>query len=477
MWLRSLPQHSRPSLLSKVFSAFNPLKIITYFMPGQQLAAEQYALSFVLQGSVQAKLPKYTGDEDIAFKLIRQNGSLTPVLLTLSALLRLQDTFDRNDSLGQQLPEEFRLHATEDSTIAVLSTSALQELMLGQRELISPLVDVLLRRLYFTTLPFAQTYIGLEQDILDYEESMSMVDLPWKDSWHDSVARLRSLHKVEFQEAFRNGTRKVPGHELTSIFDSKAAGIKDDAEKNETIVEHALQCEPESSPGKDLRVEIPTIRALRRSDTGTDLSLPSALTQLEGLTNVLHGRRLHPTPHAKTIKAIVAELLFKALDIRSSMLSNSDLKLQDRNLPDNFVDCVELCFFQQGSVLARKGHRIPGIYLLIEGGVELEAFPRTDQKCCNTVLKDGSVLGYNSILANSRALFDVTATSDVYAGFISRERLSDLRSQRPDLLLNLAHKVLAKLPSSLQFVHFATDYISYAADEVVYRKGDERYVS
>jgi predicted acylesterase/phospholipase RssA/CRP-like cAMP-binding protein len=441
----------------------------------EEIDCEQYALSFVVTGSVHAKLTDYSGDEDLVLKVVSAGGPLTTSLQTLSHLVHQEDYHTRISSkiLSAISSTDFTLHAAADTVIAVLPVATFHEHLKILPEEKLQFVDVLLRKLYFATLPFSQTYLGMQQSILEYEESMSNVDIEGREAWHDLDGHLHALHKIKFKGLFSPTT---PG--MDPKFESMGSQLSDLSRqpliRNDTTLDETLNAAvTDASTGTGLRIKIPKQTLPSRSDTGTDLVLPSALTQLEGRLATFSRTTVRSAAQARTVRRIVSQLLYEALDINLALaVSPTAAELSPQS--EAFISLVDLCHFQKDTLLAKQGQRLPGIYLIVDGEVEMHATSRTKRRD-SKVLTVGSVLGFSSVLINSRSIFDLRAVSDVYAGFLSRQRLSELRARNIDLLPGLARRVLTRLPPLIRHVHYACDYATYATDQPIYREGDESH--
>ncbi|KAJ9602170.1 phosphatidylcholine and lysophosphatidylcholine phospholipase [Cladophialophora chaetospira] len=441
----------------------------TSFTSGQQLPIDQYALSVVLEGSVQATLKSYSGDEDVTLKIISQGDSLTPVLNTFSILVDQRKSHEQHPPSDHRCSQEITLRAVEDTVVAGLPITKFEELIGAQPELVLPFTDVLLRRLYFATFPFAQTYLGMEQDILSYDERMSSVSHIDKVSWNSLEEHLRALRgtSIDLQQIFTPvSPNPARSHRVGDVEPAiQKTNLRQDYGDQTTNNAQS----PGPLPSAELRIKIPQPNiTLKRSDT---INLPSALTQLESKTTVFSRRLLPLAAHIHLLRPTISRLMFDALCIEPSIFDTPGGKDWANTQDNEFGTHVELLSFQQGEILAKRSERLPGIYMLRSGKAVLSG-DRCNRK---VILEAGALIGYSSALANSRSFFDVTAASDVYVGFISRQRLLTLRAKSPNLLMCLARQALNSLSSTLRRVHYAADYIKYGTDEIVYRKGDESH--
>jgi CRP-like cAMP-binding protein len=420
---------------------------------------------------VQVKFANCFAGQDVTFKLIRPNEAITPALQTLRLLLKPSNTELTCTSTCDQISHTMIFKASEESTIAVLSIASLKDILAARSELTLLFTDVLLRRLHFATLPFAGKYLGMEEDILAFEENMCLVDYMQNENPVDLDDILHELHNMKFRNSFAPATYESP--ETPTL---PEGWLGQETARQDSIQDHEPARPPfpvkaASLPETNMRVEIPKLPISSR----TQLSLPSALTALEDSRAFL-SRRSVPSvaSSSRMIKEIVARLMSDALDLDFGTPDHSTEVVVSRKVREMLAGLVELCVFRKATSLAKQDQRLPGIYLIVDGEVMLQTTSKQDGTARTKTLSVGAIIGHSSVLANARAFADVVATSDVHVGFLPRLQLSQLREQYPHILFGLARKVLACLPVSIKNVHAATDYVQYGVHDAIYQEGDER---
>lgn len=86
----------------------------------------------------------------------------------------------------------------------------------------------------------------------------------------------------------------------------------------------------------------------------------------------------------------------------------------------------------------------------------------------------GGLIGYSGLLANNRALFEITAVSDSYVGFLTRAKVQEIIARYPKSVFAMGERLLDVLPSLVKLVDFAVDWTQYGAGQAVSYKGEHR---
>jgi lysophospholipid hydrolase len=169
------------------------------------------------------------------------------------------------------------------------------------------------------------------------------------------------------------------------------------------------------------------------------------------------------------------------------------------NIIDDFIDDVEIVYFQKGSILVDQQERLPGLYYVIDGFLEvgitmdsettersllgtLDGSHDADQPASNAqgsvrqslfLVKPGSLAGYLPAVSGFRSFVEVKAKSDVVVGFLPKESLERMVDRYPIILLTLAKRLIATLNRSILHTDFALDFVQMNAGEVIYEQGQK----
>jgi lysophospholipid hydrolase len=163
------------------------------------------------------------------------------------------------------------------------------------------------------------------------------------------------------------------------------------------------------------------------------------------------------------------------------------------NIIDDFIDDVEIVYFQKGSVLVDQQERLPGLYYVIDGFLEVGITmdnEATERNLLGTLdggnddtegsvrqslflVKPGSLAGYLPAVGGFRSFVDVKAKSDVVVGFLPRASLEHMVDRYPIILLTLARRLIATLNRSILHTDFALDFVQVHAGEVIYEQGQK----
>jgi len=196
----------------------------------------------------------------------------------------------------------------------------------------------------------------------------------------------------------------------------------------------------------------------------------------------------------------------------TSVSTFSQAQLQ--NILEDMVDEIDIVCFQQGSVLVEQQERLPGLYYVIDGFLEVSAtldeeimemdilgtsaapkspapfppfvsFERSDStssfgktegsrkyRQSLFLLKPGQLAGYMPAVSGFRSFVDVTAKSDVVVGFLPMVALERLVEKYPIILLTMAKRLTALLDRLILHIDFALEYLQLSAGQVIYRQNE-----
>lgn len=171
---------------------------------------------------------------------------------------------------------------------------------------------------------------------------------------------------------------------------------------------------------------------------------------------------------------------------------------------EDMVDDVEIVYFPEGTVLVDQQERLPGLYYVIDGflevGVTLEedmiqpnymgtrdmmnekrdetknnktqknkkSKPAGHRRQSLFLVKPGSLAGYLSSISGFRSFVDVTAKSDVIVGFLPRKSLELLVDRYPAVLLTLAKRLTSVLDRLILHIDFAVEYLQVDSGHKIY---------
>ena len=193
----------------------------------------------------------------------------------------------------------------------------------------------------------------------------------------------------------------------------------------------------------------------------------------------------------------------------------------NQHLLEDMVDELEIVFFEKDSVLVEQQERLPGLYYVVDGFLEVSLSLEEDSSGTNIfgtepapgltaadlnrssyqtdtntpktkssgrgknsekrnthrqslfLLKPGSLAGYLPAVSGFRSFVDVTAKSNVIVGFLPRASLERLVEKYPIILLTLAKRLTAILDRMILHIDFALEYLQLNTGQVVYEQGDQ----
>jgi lysophospholipid hydrolase len=195
-----------------------------------------------------------------------------------------------------------------------------------------------------------------------------------------------------------------------------------------------------------------------------------------------------------------------------------------QNIFEDMVNEVEIVFFEKGSVLVEQQERLPGLYYVVDGFLEVSItieeearesnilgttaepipvnpkaasqLPRSATMASGGIsssnpsrpgdkvlkrrhrqslylVKPGSIAGYLPAISSYRSFVDVTAKSDVVVGFLPRASLERLVERYPIILLTLAKRLTSVLDRMVLHIDFALEYLQVNAGQVIYEQGEQ----
>jgi lysophospholipid hydrolase len=193
-----------------------------------------------------------------------------------------------------------------------------------------------------------------------------------------------------------------------------------------------------------------------------------------------------------------------------------------QNILEDMVNEVEIVSFQKGSVLVEQEERLPGLYYVLDGFLEVsmtteeegqqsnilgtaatsvtfETLTGADGKTSDlprrpssntrsrsraniktkkhrhtiTLVKPGAIAGYLPGVSSYRSFVDITAKSDVVVGFLPRASLERLVERFPIILLTLAKRLTTVLDRTILHIDFALEYLQVNAGQVIYNQDDQ----
>jgi len=194
---------------------------------------------------------------------------------------------------------------------------------------------------------------------------------------------------------------------------------------------------------------------------------------------------------------------------------------QPQNILEDMVDDIDIVYFPKGSLLVEQHERLPGLYYVIDGFLEVSTYldeevvdtdimgtsavhkslglfspdsgyvepgcMRSDDSKRNLnanqsrrkhrqslfLLKPGQIAGYLPSVSGFRSFVNVTAKSDVVVGFLPRASLDRLVERYPIVLLTLAKRLTAVLDRLILHIDFALEYLQLTAGQIIYRQDDQ----
>ncbi|KAJ1719983.1 phosphatidylcholine and lysophosphatidylcholine phospholipase [Coemansia erecta] len=87
-------------------------------------------------------------------------------------------------------------------------------------------------------------------------------------------------------------------------------------------------------------------------------------------------------------------------------------------------------------------------------------------------LRSGDIVGYLPALTDMASLYTARSRGGVIVGFLSRWALDRISERFPIVLMTLARRLTAKLPSAILNIDYALEWVQVKASQMVYRQGE-----
>jgi lysophospholipid hydrolase len=459
--------------------------------------------------------------------------------------------------------------AAEDSTIAIIPASAFKRLTKMYPRSTAHVVQVILTRFHRVTLATAHRYLGLTQQVLQIEKQMNKVvssEIPGflldhnlerlkakfsheKERLGDEdISKGIALHNPRLSRQRRASssikkelaasTRITAARGKVNGITSRSSSPEDersgisagDLFKGKSTGSHPLQTPwPKITSPMEEAYFPPRPMKLQRQeslDEGTVFrdALLQCMCLAMGLFNVNALPKLESTEQSprlvsydsKKNKAVFNNVfgLVDPFELNGDGESESNYSVANstvnanqspNNVLDDIVDDVEIVYFQKGSVLVDQQERLPGLYYVVDGFLEVgitvdsemddsqlsksllnmdasqsshdfDTEPQAAKSRQNRVrqslflVKPGSLAGYIPAISGFRSFVDVKAKSDVIVGFLPRASLERLVEKYPIILLTLAKRLTSLLDRLILHIDFALEYLQVDAGQVIYEQ-------
>ena len=351
-------------------------------------------MAFVVRGGVHAFLDEL-GDRSQAtaahdmplprrslFKSMTVGQTLVSSLQTLSDLVA--GCIDHRDTgfeaLGYSTSPPITFIVVEDAELAVLTKEAFREEMGAQPHTLFHFVDAVLRRLYFSTLPIANRYLGLGEVIATFgKELLAKIVIPSDD-----------------QLVLRKGLDQLDRPKLLSVFEpfssqelmrsqtSPDFNLPTPRKLRQQSVSTTSRPSGKENSLSELRLQIPEDNLIGQILSPPTSSLASALSRFEGVDFSIGSVFEHersPSSLSGTVRRNTTSLLLRCL----GLLSGSTSAVNTDQGPDAFQnedrpDVGKLVFVPQGTKLVSQGKRYPAVCLLVDGQLRASVRSRGEER-------------------------------------------------------------------------------------------------
>ncbi|KAJ3364665.1 phosphatidylcholine and lysophosphatidylcholine phospholipase [Allomyces javanicus] len=150
---------------------------------------------------------------------------------------------------------------------------------------------------------------------------------------------------------------------------------------------------------------------------------------------------------------------------------------------------VEIRFYPKGSILAKSGQAVDGLFFIIDGllAVSTAGAVASSMVAAQTTaataasaagggpqffIRPGGLGNYMSVLTGHPSFLQLEARTDVCVGFLKKAAVDRLVDRQPTVILTLAHRLVSVLNPLVLHIDFAMEWTQVNAGHVLYRQGD-----
>lgn len=139
-------------------------------------------------------------------------------------------------------------------------------------------------------------------------------------------------------------------------------------------------------------------------------------------------------------------------------------------------ELVSLRVLQPDQHLYKQGDRNPGLFILLEGALDLTSQsqnPQDKDRLLITVERPGSVLGAMAAFMGHYSMVTVRARRETLVAYINRRHLEWIVERHPRILIVLAGRFLERLPPLVKSIDMALEWMHRSAGQVLCNQGDQ----
>ncbi|RKP23278.1 hypothetical protein SYNPS1DRAFT_24704, partial [Syncephalis pseudoplumigaleata] len=446
--------------------------------------------------------------------------------------------------------------ATTDTTLAVIPAEAFKRVTEKFPSASAHMVQVILTRFQRVTFRTMENYLGLTKELLKIERKlgeMAMYDLPPHFHQHGGLERLR--------QQFLGGNRLRPAapgdddiawepHGVAEASNGSQEGARGPRNGKLPRTPFRLDrdverlCEQSSKEPRPALERTPSGRATAAStpkfepysaadeqylreqafelikkslgmlSTGVDLvqlrveSRTSSASADDAAAGNVSG--YEPFPHAmspiqNSPRAFEGLAMSRDTSVDGTTITPSLSPPTSRIVPELRND-VRIMFFPKGATLVKQNQRNMGIYLVIDGVLDIYADkphlwgsngqqspqparksspaqktppllggkmkPATRQKSL-FLIRPGGVVGYLSALTGHSSFVNVRASTDTFVAYLPKESLDRMVERYPNVLLTLAKRLITVLSPLVLHIDFALEWVQVNAGQILYQQRDD----
>ena len=162
------------------------------------------------------------------------------------------------------------------------------------------------------------------------------------------------------------------------------------------------------------------------------------------------------------------ELIQESNQNISNISVRSLVELFELKAVSNCHETTKIMYFPKGTKMLAEGKKIPGVFLVLEGAVNIES---GDGKRTHT-LASGRFIGIPTVLVMETCCFNATASLDTIAAFFPFETVRMIFDSAKNSYISFVKKFLKFTPQVLKIADVLIDWKFYSAGQRILREGD-----
>lgn len=363
------------------------------------------------------------------------------------------------------------------------------------KEVYSPIVQALMKKLYSITFRYARSHFGLDSDVFDCEHKFNTIKQTAPRNLNSTSSSFPPGNSAD-ETLYRSSEHPlelIHGERVASSDTASTSNLSPAAPSKKCHLQQALRQRKSlnradlSKSRKDPILHLQTGHNDKKSAGATTIISPSILSQTERKEKKF--AKFEPKSlDTSSLKSTAMDAILHILGLVADGGAESpDQCTANEQVRSELASKIEIVSLEKGAYLAHANERHPGLSFVLEGELlaSLPPYPVWKSRICKDIIGNdklvpkhvlpGSLVGYSCLLANNRSVLDWQASKQTVVAILPRTSVRKLSELDPRYLLVMAGRMATLLSPLLSLMDFATEWSLVNAGDHVYKEGDERY--